>query len=221
MKRLCPSALRALPFPFLFLLFFAVLWVSCKPTDDPPVDTEQYPLLFKYQKLDFHASKIYVLTATASNEIAPSGTYKFVDSYLQEELDIESWEFEIEKVELLDEARIRVSFFPALAIVPSDTVVAYKVVGNEVQFDFGGTQVEPYRYLWDKDKKALSLCLQTTQNSYFDAVSGETDYSSFHIENICDDGNPAAVIAAQRTRWNLQPGDTVLLNYSGWWYSEQ
>ena len=221
MKQPCTPAHPVPCPPYLFILISTLFWASCNPTDDPSVNTEQYPILFKYQTLAFQPSRFYVLTATSSNEIPPSGTYKVIDSYLQDELDINDWSFEIEKVELLDETRVRVYFFPALSIVPSDTVVTYTQVGQEIQFDFGGTQVEPYRYIWDKVNKTLSVCLQTVQSAHFDTVSGKVDYSSFHLRNVCDDGNSAAMIETQRTKWNLLPGDTVLLNYSKWQYPAQ
>jgi hypothetical protein len=220
MKQTCSSH----PVPCLPLLFLLTLTLSatfCNPADDPPVHTVQYPVLFKYQAISFQPSKFYVLTASSSTEIPPSGTYQLADSYLQDELDINDWGFEIEQVELLDASHVRIYFFPALSIVPADTVLTYQQVGDEIQFDFGGTSAEPYRFLWDRDKKTLNSCLQTVQYSHFGAASGEVDYSPFEISNICDDGNPASVIEAQRIQWSLLPGDTVLLNYSGWEYTEQ
>jgi len=213
-----PSALRVQPIFFLFLLSITLCWTACGPDEDPPVDTVLYPILFKYQKLDFQPSKSYVLTANAYQEL-PAGVYS-LEPYVEEELAIDDWGFEIEKVELLDNTHLRLYFFPALSITPADTIVSYETIGdNEIKPQMGVGSTLQFR--WDKENKRLHLDLLAVQYAYFDAA-GDLDYSpldidqDFHIETTA-----AALIEQQRLKWNLQPGDTLLLNRSGWLYPEQ
>ena len=206
-------------FLWLFLLVVVLSWISCQPSNDSPIEADQYPILFKYQNLDFQPSKSYVLTATAFQALAP-GTYS-VEPYVAAELSIDDWGFEIEKVELLDSNHMHLYFFPALAIIPADTIVPYEKVGTDgIQIDANG--VPPYCFRWDKIHHRLQFDLETIEYAKVNTTSGATMYSSFQLgEGISDNNNPGALIEEQRAMWHLQLGDTVLLNHSAWLFPEQ
>lgn len=215
MKQTAPASLG----PFAVVLSFALVLAvhSCTPssTDDPEI----FPSLYRYQQLDFKPSKFYVLTSTAYTEIGATGMYVSHDAELEEELNIDNWGFEIEQVELLDEAHLRAYFFPHLGIVPADTVVPYTRNGNRITFGFETPLMYPYTFELDAAGSAARVPLMSVQNSY-KLPSGNTDYSPIDIVFFGTDP-VASVIAQRRDQYNLQSGDTVAVNYSAYLYLKQ
>jgi hypothetical protein len=202
-------------------LFVTVaLFFQCTP-DDPPPSPNPFPILYKYERLDFQAPKLFILKATGSTEIpANSGSYLYyADEYLKEAIDIYESEFEIEKVELLDEKTAKVYTFDYLKIEPASVIVQYKLVGNEYQFEYDGELLMQMQR--SADQNEVRICLKTTEHTRFNTLKNKVEHTPFWTDDICDEGNPAAAVEAQRTRWKLQPADTVLLNYSTWVYTKQ
>jgi hypothetical protein len=215
MKQTAPASLG----PFTVVLSFALVLAAHSCTTSSTDDPEIFPSLYRYQQLDFKPSKFYVLTSTTYTEIGAAGMYVSHDAELEDELDIDNWDFEIEQVELLDEARLRAYFFPHLGIVPADTVVSYTRNGNRITFGFETPLMYPYTFELDADGGAARVSLLAVQNSY-KLPSGNTDYSPVDI--VLFDTDPvASVIAQRRDQYNLQPGDTVAVNYSAYLYLKQ
>ncbi len=81
-----------------FVFVSATLQYSCNPGEEQEPLT--FPSAYQYQELEFQTTKYYVLTTNSYNEIAASGNYLEFDNILKDILEINSTEFEIEKLEL-------------------------------------------------------------------------------------------------------------------------
>ncbi len=203
------------------LALLARLATNCSPDEQLPPPEEQYPILYKYERLDFKPPKLFVLNSNGSTEIpSNSGSYiRYADEYLKEAIDIYDLEFELEQVELLNDSMAKVYTFKYLNIVPSEALVTYKTVGDELQFYYDGELFLVTRH--DANKNNLWICLKTTEYTYFDAFFNKKKHGSYDTDNVCDEGNPAAAVESVRTKHKLQAGDTVLLNYAAWVYPRQ
>ncbi|MCC6282744.1 MAG: hypothetical protein IT262_19220 [Saprospiraceae bacterium] len=199
---------------FSFILIFLFLQITaCNPSDEP----EEFPQLYKYQQLDFETSKYYVLTSNSYNEINAGGSYISYDEILEEELDIFSWEFEIEQIELLDENSLRVYFFDYLNITPADTIVNYSREGDKIVLDpqLGGNFV----FYKDSGANATRVALKILQHSK-KINPNFTDYSPIDIA-VNESEDIPTIISQRRAQYNLQAGDTIALNFSSYLYPKQ
>jgi len=205
--------LRLIYYIFFPVFLSLVLW-RCSHTSEN--SQEEYPIRFKYQQLDFKPSKFYVLTSNSFNEIGAAGNYVTYDDFLKNELDISNWGFEIEQLELLDESNIKIYFFDYLGITPSDTTLNYIRDGNQISFGFNLSANDPIIYTIDSGNSAARITIKSVEYSYH-LSSSNVDYSpvdaSFHGQ---EDLN--ALISQLRQEWNLQPGDTVAINFSDYLY---
>ncbi|HOY04244.1 MAG TPA: hypothetical protein PLO67_02515 [Saprospiraceae bacterium] len=191
----------------------AVYMSACHKTEDPEV----FPQVYKYEQLDFAPSRYYVLTENSYNEISAAGNYLDYDEFLAEELDIFGWEFEIEKLELLNDDSLHMYFFDYLDIMPTDTVVPYTRDGNKIVFE---PLVSFYNFYLDEGNNAARVKLPNVQHSK-ELPSGVTDYSSVDISINGEEMDVAAIIAHRRTKYNLHAGDTIAINNSSYLYPRQ
>jgi hypothetical protein len=197
------------------LAFLAMSLISCEGEEE----NVSYPINYKYETLDFQPSKFYVLTATSYDEIGAVGSYAIFDDILKDELNITNWDYEIERLELLNDTQLRAYFFDFLGIIPSDTVVTYTRTGDHITFVFETQIVYPYTFVLDSDGNAARVLLESVQHSN-KLTSGGTDYSSIDI-TFHESAEVSSVIAQRRDEYDLQSGDTVVVNYSSYLYLKQ
>ena len=204
-----PFSHLALP---LIVLLSGLLPYGCNHSDDPL----EIPSRFKYAQLDFQPTRFYVLTAGAYSEIPATGNYTAYDETLEEFLDINTTEFEIEELELLDETSVRVHFFDHLNPVPTDTLLNYELTDQLISVNIGGISIP---FLLDSDNQSVRAPLFTIHHSK--RLSGTSvDYSPMDI-SLQRPEDVATVIQQQRNQFGLQAGDTIAVNNSTYRYNKQ
>ncbi len=197
-----------------FVFVSATLQYSCNPGEEQEPLT--FPSAYQYQELEFQTTKYYVLTTNSYNEIAASGNYLEFDNILKDILEINSTEFEIEKLELLDDQTVKVSFFDYLNIAPSDTILPYTLDDNKVSISFGTATIN---YVLDTDNSNIRLPLLTLHHSWRTSAT-EVEYSPMDVSFELP-GGAASQIDQLRNQYNLQAGDTIAINNSYYKYSKQ
>ncbi|MBL7780317.1 MAG: hypothetical protein JNM22_03800 [Saprospiraceae bacterium] len=210
-RKMCFSSKSTILLCWLFLS--AILQYSCNPEEDQEPLT--FPTTYQYQELDFRATKFYVLTATSFQEISASGNYTAYDGILKDILDINTTEFEIEQLELLDDHTVKVTFFDNLNIMPSDTVLNYTLNDNVLSVNIGTVAI---KYLLDTDNNNIRLSLLTLHHSWHpDPMS--VDYSPMDVSFDLP-ADAATQISQRRNQFGLQAGDTIAINNSYYRYSK-
>lgn len=191
----------------------SMLEFACNSSEGEPL---VFPSRFKYQALDFQPTKFYVLTSNSYQEIAAAGNYLAFDDLLDDILDINTIEFEVEQLELLNEQSVRVYFFDYLNITPSDTLLNYGLSDHIVTLFFGSDAVP---FLLNVYNNEVRLPLSTIEHSKRLSVSN-VDYSATDTY-IQVPGNTADLISQRRNQFGLQAGDTIAINNSSYLYPRQ
>jgi hypothetical protein len=196
------------------ILFSGLLPYGCNPSEEE--EPLVFPSRYKYEQLDLQPTKFYVLTANSYTEIPATGNYLAYDGLLADLLDINTTEYEIEELELLDDNTVRLYAFDHLNTTVSDTTFQYAMADNVISIQIGTNSIQ---YLLDSDNGAVRLPLLTLHHSKR-LGPANVDYSPMDV-SIELPGEVASRIQQQRSQFDLQAGDTVAVNNSSYRYPKQ